>query len=76
MQSFHLLPAGLSTAPSLQMISLFFVLEELGSDRSRSGESRHTEAHGEFGVTCSALASCVVSRKARRAVAVWLLIAR
>lgn len=58
MQSFHLVPAGLlSTVPSLQMISLFFVLDELGSERSRSGESKHTEAHGEFGVTCSALAT-------------------
>lgn len=30
------------------------VLDELGSDVSSVVESIHVEAHGEFGVTCSA----------------------
>lgn len=32
------------------------VLEELGSERSSSGESAHCLEHGEFGVTCIATA--------------------
>lgn len=40
------------------MMSEFLVLEELGSETSRSSESRHTEEHGEFGVTWSAEERC------------------
>ncbi len=35
-------------------MSAFLVFDEFGSDGSRVVESRHVEAHGEFGVTCNA----------------------
>lgn len=34
------------------MMSLFKVLEDLGSEKSRLSESRQKEEQGEFGVTC------------------------
>jgi hypothetical protein len=42
------------------------VLDEFGSDASRVGSSRQTEAQGEFGVTCNARAVCVKNRMERR----------
>lgn len=35
------------------------MLDESGSDESRPPESKHTEAHGELGVTCRAEADAV-----------------
>jgi hypothetical protein len=35
-------------------MSEFLVFDELGSETSSSGESKHDDAHGEFGVTCKA----------------------
>lgn len=34
-------------------MSLVWVFDELGSERSRSSESTQNEAQGEFGVTCN-----------------------
>jgi hypothetical protein len=46
-------------------MSEFRVLEELGSEASRSSESRHTDEQGEFGVTWRAEESCEVEKRAR-----------
>jgi hypothetical protein len=46
-------------------MSEFRVLEELGSEKSRSSESRHSDAQGEFGVTWSAVESCEAEKRAR-----------
>jgi hypothetical protein len=46
-------------------MSEFFVVEELGSEASRSSESRHTDAHGEFGDTWSAEERCDAEKRAR-----------
>lgn len=46
-------------------MSEFLVLEELGSETSRSSESRHTEEHGEFGVTWSAEERCDAQRRVK-----------
>jgi len=39
------------------------VLDELGSEKSRSRESTQTEAHGEFGVTCKDEARGAATRR-------------
>jgi hypothetical protein len=46
-------------------MSEFRVLDELGSEASRSSESRHTAEQGEFAVTWSAEDSCVVAKRVR-----------
>ena len=56
MQFCHLTPAvELPYWASLHVISEFPVFDEVGSDASSAVESRHIEAHGEFGVTWSAV---------------------
>ena len=44
-------------------MSEFLVLDELGSEASRSSESRHADEQGEFGVTWSAEERCDVERR-------------
>jgi hypothetical protein len=48
-------------------MSEFFVLEELGSERSTSSESWHCDAQGEFGVTWRAEANCDAENRVTRA---------
>lgn len=64
-QLLNLDPSALEKASSWQMMSEFLVLEELGSEKSRSSESRHSDAQGEFGVTWSAEASCDAEKRVR-----------
>lgn len=47
-------------------MSAFLVFDELGSDSSSVVESRHVDAHGEFGVTCRARTLNLPRRQHRR----------
>lgn len=52
-------------------MSLLLVLDELGSEKSRSLESMQKEAQGEFGVACKAAVRRVRSVRVRVRVSSW-----
>lgn len=57
MQVWNILPFSLAYSRFAQTMSSLSVLEAPGSEASPLEESRHAEAHGEFGVTCKAVLS-------------------